>query len=107
MLTEMITSREDGIIMAGASNGKDDYLLWQRSDSEAGNIYFEYNDQLNSGYDILEALTLDNDGCHLVLENGKLVHFVWHPTGHENLDEFVSQLKEIYSEAPSIINDLR
>ncbi len=107
MATEIVTSKEGGGLMAAASNGEDDYLLWQRSDSKPGEIYFEYNDQINSGYGIVEECTLDNDGCHIGLNNGNLVHFYWRPPNHESLNDLIFRLKEIYSKNPLIISDER
>ncbi|MBN2295375.1 MAG: hypothetical protein JXM70_23290 [Pirellulales bacterium] len=107
MRTEFVTSRQDGTLIVGASNGKDDYILWQRSEHERDHIYFEFRDQFNSGYNIVEECTIDNDGCHIVLNNGDMVHFYWQPPRHTNLEDFVSELTSLYGENASMIDDSR
>lgn len=64
-------------VVLGFAN--DEYLMWQLELSEAvgseDGIYFEYNSQKNGGYDTVKECTISNDGIHLVLENGQLLHF--------------------------------
>lgn len=53
MQTQFAFSHEDGVRLVGVSNGDEEYLLWQQSDDDPHAVYFEYNDQKNSGYDIV------------------------------------------------------
>ena len=107
MNTEIITGIQDGILLASASNGSDDYIIWQRPENELGEVHFEWDDQLNSGYNIVSECTIDEDGCHLALNTGVLVHFYWNPPRHKKLEEFISKLMKIYFKNESVISDLR
>ena len=105
MNTEFTNELNDGIYVVGASNGEEDYILWQQSENEPDQIHFEFNSQINSGYNILRECLIDNDGCHIVLNDGQLVHFYWHPPRHPKLEKFVEGLKKIYAGSDVKIDD--
>jgi hypothetical protein len=107
MQTQFAFSHEEGVRLVGASNGDDDYLLWQQSDTDSDAVHFEYNDQTNSGYGIVRECSVDSDGCHIVLNDGKLLHFYWSPPWHKNLDRFVRELRLIYGLNGDFLEDLR
>lgn len=107
MKTEFTDILSDDVRIVGASNGGNKYILWQKTDSEQGQVYFEYDSQNNSGYNIVQEIMLDNDGCHLVLKNAELVHFYWNSTRHSDLSSFVAALKSLYFHEEIEIDDLR
>jgi hypothetical protein len=107
MKTQFTISDDAGIITVGAANGDDEYILWQKGLGELEEIHFEYDDQINSGYSIVNECSIDNDGCHIVLKSGKLVHFYWSPPRHEDLNQFIEYLLDIYKKNEGIIHDLR
>lgn len=107
MQTLFTASHEDGIRLVGASNGDDGYLLWQQRDMDPKSVHFEYDNQVNSGYDTVKECTVDSDGCHIVLKDGKMLHFYWHPPRHQDLDLFVRGLVSIYGDDGAVFEDLR
>lgn len=103
MNTTIANTHEDGIHTVGASNGDADYILWQVSKEEPDSVYFEYYDQINSGYNNVTECTIDMDGLHAVLKDGALVHFYWHPPRHPDLATLVEGLRSIYASIPDIL----
>ena len=49
MATEINGESKDGSHIVGASNGPEDYFLWQKDEKFSGKdeVYFEWNDQSN------------------------------------------------------------
>jgi len=107
MMTQFSISDDEGIITIGDANGDDDYILWQKSLDESEEIHFEYKNQISSGYNIVSECCIDNDGCHIVLNSGELVHFYWNPPRHSGLDKFIKCLCELYNKKEETIYDLR
>jgi len=107
MKTKIHIGADEGVFYVGAMNNDTDYILWQSSELDLQEIYFEYNDQINSGYESVKECTVDNDACHIVLKTGEVVSFYWNPPKHDQLGEFVEHLKKVYARNPSIIEDLR
>jgi hypothetical protein len=107
MQTQFSVSYEDGVRLVGASNGDGEYLLWQQDDTDPKKVHFEYNDQVNSGYNAIKECAVDSDGCHIVLIDGKMLHFYWHPPRHRDLDLFVRGLVSIYGPDGAVLQDLR
>ncbi len=95
------------MVTVGVMNDETDYMLWQYSMDEPDQIYFEYYDQINSGYNTIQECCIDNDGCHIVLNNKSMVHFYWNPPRHKDLEQFVVALYSIYQDHKDIIDDLR
>lgn len=107
METQFTVSHKDGIQLVGASNGDDEYLLWQQDDSSPKTVHFEYRDQKTSGYDTVKECNVDSDGCHLVLANGAMLHFYWSPPRPRDLDLFVRGLWSIYGPDGAVLQDAR
>ncbi|MBA4017998.1 MAG: hypothetical protein C0483_12560 [Pirellula sp.] len=107
MQTQFSVSHEHGVRLVGASNGDDEYLLWQQDDSDPKTVHFEFDDQVNSGHNNVKGCTVDSDGCHIVLIDGKMLHFNWHPPRHRDLDLFVRGLVSIYGPDRAVLEDLR
>ena len=106
MSTEIINFIEDGNHMVGAQNDPEtDYVLWQKLEEES-EIYFEYCGQQNSGYDIVQEITIDRDGIHIVVKTGELVHFYFNQCKKEDWEKMVSGLKEVYSDRPKVLEIL-
>lgn len=80
---------------------EDGYFMWQKGlTEEVGSkdgIYFEFDDQINGGFNIVKECTIDFDGMHVVLENGKLEHFHF-PKDFDKYSELKSGLLKIYEE---------
>jgi hypothetical protein len=87
----------------GAANSESEYVLWQYDLIEPDEIYFEFDDQSNGGYNIVRECHVGRDGCHIVLREGKLVHIYWNPPGHPDLKRFVSALRELYPSPAGIL----
>lgn len=107
MQTLFSVRHDDGVRLVGASNGDDEYLLWQQDDTEPQTVHFEYNDQVNSGYNAIKECAVDMDGCHIVLNDGTMLHFYWQPARHRDLDLFVRGLVSIYGPDGTVLQDLR
>ena len=107
MQTQFAFSHYEGVKLVGASNGDADYLLWQQSDADPNAVHFEYNEQIDSGYGIIKECAVDLDGCHIILNDGRFLHFYWHPPRHKELDRFVLELRSIYSSSGDVLQDLR
>jgi hypothetical protein len=94
-----IESIEDGILTVAVQGSDDGYVLWQMGLTEEiasdDSIYFEYDDQINGGYDKVKECTIDSDGIHIVLANDDLVHFYF-TKGFDMFAELKAGLLKIY-----------
>jgi hypothetical protein len=63
--------RNDGSILSFGFEFEDGYILMSRTTlndiEEDEGVYFEWNDQFQSGYDLVESLSLDGDTIELTL----------------------------------------
>jgi len=90
----------EGDVLSVAVQGWDNsYILWQKGltedvGSEDG-VYFECDDQKNSGYNNVKECTVTNDGIHIVLANDTLAHFYF-IKGFNKFSELKSGLENIY-----------
>ena len=80
----------------GLKNNDQNYLLWQSEESNVDGVYFEYNDQINSGYGITKAVTIDDTGCVVTLRSGESVVFDWEWPMYGDIDEFIVKLKVFF-----------
>ncbi len=106
MNTQITTNKEENIFIVGVTNESEEYFLWQREDDSKTDIYFEYNEQINSGYNIIAECTVMLDGIHLVLSSGKLLHFYFNNLPYTEYKKFVESLKFLYSEQHEILEVL-
>jgi hypothetical protein len=101
-----IVNKENDVLIVGVQNGTGDYIMWQRGlKAETGSndgIYFEYTDQRNGDYDIVAECTVTNDGIHIVLSNGELVHFYF-PPGFDKFKDLQIGLERIYSDKRDVL----
>jgi hypothetical protein len=104
MPTAFSDQRDSNTRTIGAANGDSDYVLWQYDLSHPAEVYFEYDDQANGGYDIVRECHASRDGCHIVLRTGELVHIYWSPPGHPELKQFVSALRQLYRGTAGILD---
>jgi hypothetical protein len=101
--TTIFNKKENGVHIVGAAEDDGDYVLWQVNSVEPDSIYFEYDDQVNSGCNHVTECLIDMDGLHAVLNDGAQIHFYWNPPRHPELPSFVAGLRTIYSATPSIL----
>ena len=104
MKTQIAITRDDGILSIGAWNGLDDYCLWQIEEDDQKQSYFEYNDQLNSGYNIKKECSLMSDGMHLVLTSGDQLHFYFNNLSRSNYRDFLEAIENIFTEYPDVLD---
>ena len=106
MATQLGISDQDGRICIGLSDAPNDYLMWQFIPQEQGQIYFEYDDQVNGGYDIATEITVMHDGIHILLASGKLIHFYFDGFSKSKYDDLVQALQRIYHQNQSVLEVL-
>jgi len=95
--TEISVSIEDGLTIIGASNNEAEYCLWQIEKGDENNIYFEFDDQVNGGYNPIKECTIMRDGMHFVLSTDKLHHFYFNSLPLDKYRELVSALESNYT----------
>ena len=103
---EPIESIYDDVLIVGVTDLADSYFLWQRgltedTGSEDG-IHFEFDDQINGGYDIVKVCIVTTDGIHVELTDGKRVQFYF-PNGFDKFEKLEAGLSKIYSDNLSIL----
>ena len=94
-----IENIENDVLTVAVQGWDDGYVLWQRgltkeSGSEDG-VYFEYDDQINGGYNNIKELTVTSDGIHIVLVNNELAHFYF-LKGFDKYSELKAGLQKIF-----------
>ena len=99
--TEFSDEVSDGCRTVAASNGPDEYILWL-CDAD-GSVYFEWDDQSNSGYDTVSKVVIDAERCHLVLGE-RVLSFNWRSIQEPELGKFASALQELYQETPQVVS---
>lgn len=94
-----IENIEDDVLTVAVQGWDDGYVLWQRGltkdvGSEDG-VYFEYDDQINGGYNNVKECTVTSDGIHIVLVNDELAHFYFNK-GFDKFAELKAGLEKVY-----------
>lgn len=94
-----IESIENDVLTVAVQGWDDGYVLWQKGlAKEVGSddgIYFEYDDQINGGYNNVKECTVTSDGIHFVLTNNELAHFYF-IKGFDKFAELKAGLEKIY-----------
>ena len=103
MNTQIAITTEGNVTTVGVSDESQEYLLWQIQEGDEQNIYSEYNDQNNSGYNNIKECTLMLDGIHLVMSSGELVHFYFNNLHKSEYLKLVSALEIVYSSKPGVL----
>jgi hypothetical protein len=101
--TQIAITTENNVTTVGVTDESEEYLMWQIEEGDEQNIHFEYNDQINSGYNNIKEITLMLDGIHLEMSTGELVHFYFNNLSKSEYLRFVSALEGIYSSNPEIL----
>lgn len=82
------------------------YFMWKKGltedvGSEDG-IYFEFDDKVNGGANIVKECTVTNDGVHVVLTSGDLKH-LYFPSCFGKHDELKRGLNKIYEGEKNVV----
>jgi hypothetical protein len=96
---QKIETIENNVLIVAVQDSAGGYFIWQKGltkevGSEDG-VYFEFDDQVNGGYDIVKECTIDTDGIHVVLSNGRLAHFYF-PKEFKKYSELKNGLLKVY-----------
>lgn len=96
---EPIEHLENDVLTVSVFKADSNYVLWQKGLApEAGSedgVYFEYNDQINGGYNSISACSISAEGIEVSLSNGKGTYLRF-PTGFDKLSELKAGLTKIY-----------
>lgn len=95
---------ENDVFFVSVLGSDDSYFMWQKGlaeevGSEDG-IYFEFDDQINGGHNLVTECTVTNDGIHVLLTNRKLKHHYF-PPRFDKYKEMQAGLNKIYAEQKS------
>ncbi len=97
---------ENDVLIVSVLGADDSYFMWQKGlTEEAGSddgIYFEFDDQINGGHNLVTECTVTNDGIQVALANGKLEHFYF-PHTFDKYKELQAGLNNIYAESGGIL----
>ncbi|MCW8875696.1 MAG: hypothetical protein OQK51_01450 [Kangiellaceae bacterium] len=97
---------ENDVLLVSVLGADDSYFMWQKGlTKEVGSddgIYFEFDDQINGGHNLVTECTVTNDGIHVVLSNGKLENFYF-PPDFDKYKELKDGLNNIYAEQRGIL----
>ena len=105
MATEINGESKDGSHIVGASNGPEDYFLWQKDEKFSGKdeVYFEWNDQSNGGCNLISECSINRDGIHVVLSDAQLVHFYFCDLAREQWEALREHLETMYSRNSTVL----
>jgi hypothetical protein len=103
MASQISISTEEGLEIIALANGAEDYCLWQVED-DRDEIYFEFDDQINGGHDLVRECTLMFDGMHIVLSSGQLYHFYFDAVSVDDYRKLVAFLENIYPKNVGILD---
>jgi hypothetical protein len=97
---------ENDVLVVSVLGEDSSYFMWQKGlTEEAGSedgIYFEFDDQINGGHNLVKECSVTNDGIHVVLANGDLKHFLF-PTNFNKYKELRAGLNSIYAKQRGIL----
>lgn len=103
---DRIKTIENDVLIVGLEGTNGSYLIWQKGLTEAtgknDGVYFEMNDQIHGGYNLVQECRLDAQGVYLRLSNGESINFKY-PPGFEAQLELKQGLQEIYQGAEYIL----
>ncbi|MGY8767815.1 MAG: hypothetical protein ACKVH8_05190 [Pirellulales bacterium] len=77
--------------------------MWQVNIDDKSEIHFEYNDQINSGYNNVKEITAMKDGIHVITSADKMLHFYFNGLNDNDYSVIIDRLKQIYSNSPNIL----
>lgn len=106
MTTEFTITEDDQVLTVRAANSADDYLYWRVTKSNPTVVYFESHEEHDRGPDIIREVTIDDDGTHIVLNGGKLIHFYFSMNAWEKIQEFKGALARIYSSNKKVLETI-
>ena len=90
-----IETIENETLIVGVLNDENHYLLWQLELSGSDEVYFEYDDQGNSGYNWTERCVIKNKTIEVLLNTGANVKFKL-PMSFDKHSELRTRLEKIY-----------
>ena len=103
---EIVKIIEDDVLIVGVEGLNGGYLMWQRGLTEAtgmnDGIYFEMNDQIHGGYNLVKECTVNSESVNFSLINGESVEFSF-PPGFTAQLELKQGLQEIYQGAEHVL----
>ncbi|QKX17756.1 hypothetical protein [Microbulbifer sp. YPW1] len=77
------------------------YFMWQKGLTEQtgskDGIYFEYNDQINGGYNTASHCVVESTGLRVTLVSTETI-FLGFPKNFSQLNELKAALKKVYAE---------
>ena len=103
---ERVKTIEGDVLIVGVEGTNGNYLMWQKGLTEAtgmnDGVYFEMNDQIHGGYNLVKECAVDSEGVNLSLVNGESIKFPFRP-GYSAQQELKQGLQEIYQGAEHVL----
>ena len=95
---------DNGILLVGAQNSETEYMLWQLDIDGANELHYEYNSQINGGYDQLTNVTVTPEGIHVVLNNKNICRLSFRGITKTELNKLINGLELIYERRSDILH---
>jgi hypothetical protein len=106
MPTQIANQVEDEILLVGATNGPESYILWQMGLDEPEEIHFEYDDQINGNYDNVESVRITKECVRVQLsgdQEQEIVEFPLKEVAEIEFNKLVAGLREVYRNRDDIL----
>lgn len=103
MSTEITVSHEVDVLMVSAFNSPTSYLFWQCDTDEVSEVFFEYNDQANSGFDIISECFVNEVGIQVITKSGEQINFQFAALTSKGQARLLAGLKDIFSQDSSVL----
>ena len=98
-IPDQIAVEQDNVLSVGVEDGQGRHFIWQRGlgvDTGLNDgVYFEFDDQINGGYNIARKVVVSGGGIEVTLSSGETVG-IRYPHGFANHQALNSALQQIY-----------
>jgi hypothetical protein len=106
MPTQIANQVEDDILLVGASNGPESYILWQVGLDEPEEIHFEYDDQINGNYDNVDSVRITKEYVRVQLSGDQdqaVVEFPLEDVAEVDFHKLLAGLREVYRDRDDVL----
>lgn len=103
MGTQIANEWNDEVLLVGASNGPEAYLLWQFGGDEPDTVHFEYDDQMNGNYDNVEKVVIARGRVCVHLIDGTMIELPLMDVSEAQRSKLIAGLREVYQTQNGIL----
>jgi hypothetical protein len=103
MSTEIKVSHEVDVLMVSAFNSPTSYLFWQCDTDEVSEVFFEYNDESNGGFNNITECLVNEVGIQISTKSSEKIDFQFSKLTSKGQARLLAGLKDIFAQDLSVL----